>query len=62
MKTYKDNMGSSVQAFQVDGCCIVNTINGEVCASDTEWVVYLPTQKTVVFTNEAFQQSFTEVV
>lgn len=62
MKTYQDSTGSLVQAFQVDGCCIVNTINGEVCASDTEWVVYLPTQKTVVFTNEAFQQSFTEVV
>ena len=61
MELYQDSNGEQVYCIQLTGPTILNTVEGEKCAEETDWMVLLPNGKCAVVKNETFVQGFTKV-
>lgn len=58
MQTYIDREGVCVQAYQVNGPTVLNTVTGELCAALGQWVIVPPDGKIAVISHESFIVSF----
>lgn len=58
MEKFIDSNGELVDAFQVDGPILLNTIEGEKCGVSSDFVVILPNGKSVILNEETFNASF----
>lgn len=54
---YIDTEGTEVEAIQLSGPTVLNTINGERCAEIGDWMINVP-NGIVVLDNAAFTSSF----
>lgn len=58
MQKYRDSNGEIVEAVQVDGPTLLNTIEGEKCGVASDFVIILPNGKSVILNEETFNASF----
>lgn len=59
MQTYIDADGIEVKAQLSDGNVIFRLPDGDFAPPIGQWIVMLPDNRLVLFTDEAFQGSFT---
>jgi len=59
-KLYSDSEGNIAECFQLSGPMILNTVAGEMCGRESDWVILLPQSKPAIIDNDNFVRSFTE--
>jgi len=63
MSKYIDTEGFEIEmdVCQCGGPTYINCKDGPMCANEGDYLVYLPERYPIIFTKEAFEQSFKKV-
>ena len=63
MARYIDTEGFEIEmeVMQCIAPTYINCKDGPICANEGEYIIYLPERFPIIFTQEAFEQSFKKV-